>query len=333
MTNAPIITLAGGTQVVAADADTAARLLTTPDAYIAAQSPFDRSARLGLPQASLEVTPQLFLDYLSTQVLGWSGDEIASLTRIMVRVKPVLAGIDAALPETVWLVKTTGREEGAAAYTRRTDTIVLPAGKVASLYTPPPGGDALHPGQSDGYLAGIVTHEFFHILSKNNPDWRGRLYGLVHYRLLPNAIELPDHPWADGLSMRALAITNPDAPLLNVAIDLVPPGGDRPVAMTPVLISSAAYRRGSFFDTLEWLFLAVAEGPDGQWAPVRAAGKPVTYPAKDLRAQYLDLVGHNFGEEIFHPDEILAQSFVTAAGLPSLPLLGRIHDAIWPGSD
>jgi hypothetical protein len=42
----------------------------------------------------------------------------------------------------------------------------------------------------------------------------------------------------------------------------------------------------------------------------------------------MDLVGHNFRQEIFHPDEILAQSFVLAANQPSMGLLTMIRDSL-----
>jgi hypothetical protein len=47
-----------------------------------------------------------------------------------------------------------------------------------------------------------------------------------------------------------------------------------------------------------------------------------------LVAEYLKLINCNAQHELFHPDEILAQEFVTTAGLPSLVLLLEIDQAM-----
>jgi hypothetical protein len=318
----------GATSIIAASLKTSRRLITSPDTYIEAQSPFDRHARIGIPQGSAEVDQKLFLSFLGTQVVEWSEFEWGQLKDIVKNLRSIFAGTSLKLPARIYILKSTGREEAAAAYTRHLDTIVLPANMVASLYAVPPGGDPLHPAQSSDYLAGIITHELFHILSKNNPDWRSDLYAEVGYSALSNSIVLPSDE-NGGASLRDLKITNPDAPLLNVAIDLVPPGGTVACAMVPALVSSGAYVGGEFFDTLNWIFLEV-EKVSGVWQLRSEGCKPVIHKAELLKDQYLAIIGRNLTGELFHPDEILAQNFVIAAGEPSLGLLQRISSRIWP---
>jgi hypothetical protein len=273
----------------------------------------------------------MFLGYLTAQVVGWSTSEVASLKQIIrAQVAPAFQGIGMGLPPKIHLVKTTGREEGAAAYTRGLDVIALPANMVASLVELPPGGDSLHPAVSTAYLAGIVTHEFFHLLSKNNPAGREELYARLGYRILGNAVALPDVPSAGGARLPDLKVTNPDAPLLNVAIDLVPVGGAAPVPMTPVLLSSQPYEGGTFFATMSWKFMEI-EQDGGTWVARLHDGQPVLHDSAPLLAQYTGIVGTNFQNEIFHPDEILAQSFVVAAQYPALGLLADIRAGIWNG--
>lgn len=319
----------GATSIIAASLKTSRRLITTPDTYIEAQSPFDRHARIGIPQGSAEVDQKLFLSFLGTQVLEWSDFECEQLKEIVKNLRSIFAGTSLKLPARIYVVKSTGREEGAAAYTRHLDTIVLPANMVASLYAVPPGGDPLHPAQSSAYLAGIITHELFHILSKNNSEWRADLYAEVGYRVLGNSIALPSGDENDGARLLNLKITNPDAPLLNVAIELVPPGGTAACAMVPALVSRGAYVGGEFFDTLNWIFLEV-EQVSGLWQLRSEEGAPVIHQAELLEEQYLAIIGRNVAGERFHPDEILAQNFVIAAGEPSLGLLQRISSKIWP---
>ncbi|MDB5663870.1 hypothetical protein [Cypionkella sp.] len=322
----------GYTLMIAAGLDTAHQRIASADTYIDAQSPFDRHARIGIPQGAATVDQTLFLAYLGTQILPWSDDETQKLTKITANLRLIFDSMSLHLPERIYLVKSTGREEAAAAYTRHLDTIVLPANMVASLYATPPGGDPLHPGQSTEYLAGVVTHELFHLLSKNNPAWRAQLYGCVGYRVLENSVALPDTKGPNGFSLCDLKITNPDAPLLNVAVDLIPPGETDPCPMVPVLASSQPYATGEFFDTLNWFFLAV-EREAGQWKARRHDAMPAfnpSDPTDPMLMQYLAKVGRNFTGELFHPDEVLAQNFVIAAAEPSLDLLKQIRLAIWP---
>ncbi|MGI1662545.1 hypothetical protein ACRDNQ_09925 [Palleronia sp. KMU-117] len=317
------------TRLVATSVETGRTRLSAADVATRSQSAFDRCARVGLPQARHVVDEMTYLDFLTTQVVDWDPTEIAQLKLIVAALRPVFAGIDMSVPKVVYLVKTTGREEAAAAYTRHLDTIVLPANMVASLRVPPPGGDDLHPAQTTGYLAGILTHELFHILSKNNPAARARLYAELGFRELAAPLVLPDDPAPCGLPYSALKITNPDAPCLNVWIDLVPPDGTAAVPMMPVLMSRSPYEGGAFFATLEWVFLEL-DGTMNGWRR-GADGQLRLHPSAALLSQYLRRVGRNLTEEIFHPDEILAQSFVIAAQEPSLPLLEQLSLMIWPG--
>jgi hypothetical protein len=224
-----ILRAASGTRaatfLVATSVETGRQRLSSSDVATRSQSPFDRCSRVGLPQARNVVDEATYLDFLTTQVVDWDPTEIAQLQSMVVALQPVFDGIDMSLPQVVYVVKTTGREEAASAYTRHADTIVLPANMVASLRMPPPGGDDLHPAQTTSFLAGVLTHELFHILSKNNPSVRARLYAELGFHELAAPLDLPDDLAPCGLPYSALKLTNPDAPSLNVAINLVPPLG------------------------------------------------------------------------------------------------------------
>jgi hypothetical protein len=329
--------LPGGTQVMAAAQDHGQALLTSEDAFVEAQSRFDRQARVNLTYDIAPVTLPMYFDYVSSQVLPWSPAEIGDLQKIIVDIAHSLLPLNVPFPPVVILVKTTGLEEGYAAYTRKDNVIVLPENMVASLQASTGFNDPLHPGTSTAYLQAVVTHELFHILSKNNPVVRARLYGLVNYRVMGNTIVLPEVPWGPtGALLTDLKITNPDTPALDVYINmLVPatPGGEEGSSLTrsllPILLASGPYQGGIFFNYLQWLFMAVQQNDEGVWTPlVNGAGIPLIYDSTPLVPQYLSLVGRNFTSEIFHPDEILAQSFVLIAQQPSLDLLGRVGAAL-----
>ena len=324
-----------GTTVVAAAQETARARLTTVDDFVANQTPFDRQSRLCLPATVATVTEAMYLAYVGAQAMDWQAEQITALQAIVASIATKFAGLQVTLPPTVAIVQTSGKEEGAAAYTRGLDTIVLPANMVGSIAFPADFGDPLHAVDSTDYLANVVIHEFFHLISKNNPALRTQLYGQIAYQVLPNSIELPRTPWpgAGGEPMRDLKITNPDGVFYDVAIELlVPPPGPagQPGVhqmLTPVLLASGPYQRGTFFDSLQWWFIAVAETGRG-WAPVLHQGQPVMYESTPLMAQYLALVGSNFTNEIFYPDEILAQTFVLAINQPSVGDIATVRNTL-----
>lgn len=314
-------TLAGGTQVVAPTQDHARSLLTTQDAFVEAQSRFDRQARVKVRFDVAPVTLPMYLDYVSSQVLPWSPAEIGDLQVIIAALTHKLAPLNLLLPPLVHLVKTTGLEERYTAYTRRNDVIVLPEILVA-------GG----PG-----LERIITRQLFHILSRHHPVVRARLYGIVNYRVMANPVTPPAVPWGPtGALLSDLRITTPETPALDVFINmLVPatPGGEEGSSLTrslvPVLIATGPYEGGNLADYAQWLFMAVQEDETGQLAPLLGAkGLPLMYESGPLLAQYLALVGRNFTSQIAYPDEILAQNFVLVVEQPSLDLLEKIGTAL-----
>jgi hypothetical protein len=328
-------TLATGTRVLAASVENGVELLTTPDEFVHSQSTFDRQARLNLSSDVVEVSLEMYLDYVGSQVQPWSQPELAALkTSIVPSISSLLTPYSVRLPDVLYLVKTSGQEEGGAAYTRHRNVVVLPANMVVTLFAPP-SGDPLHEGGQTTYLTNILLHECFHIISKNNLDLRRDLYKIVHYELLAKPVELPDVPWPEPTSSTLLPqvkLTNPDAPILDVYIDLhvaasatdeaTMSGTGHEKHLMPLLLASSPYRGGVFFDYLEWLFLAIAPGPDGRWvAELDNAGRPVVYPSTPLLGQYEEKIGRNLTDELFHPDEILAQNWVFVANQPSLQLL------------
>ena len=332
MSDAILGSLSNGTEVVAVSIETGRELVMTVDEYVMQQSSFDRQARMNLRREVVEVTLPMYLDYVASQVMSWSQNEIEALEHIVSAMAQLFKPLSLRLPAKVQLVKTSGLEEGYSAYTRRKDTIVLPANMVASVETATGYSDPLHPTNDFGFLQNVMIHECFHLFSKNNPEERFKLYERIHYRSTGTAIELPDVPWGPPgfhAMMRDLKITNPDEPSLDIYIDMhvpsVPgqPGSPRVKrSLAPLLLAKSPYNGGVFFVYLEWWFMAIAQDPDGRWSPVLGAeGHPVMYESASLLPEYLRLVSANFTEEIFQPDEILAQNFVLVANQPSLDIL------------
>ena len=322
-----------GVDVYAASLKTGRQLITITDDFVLEQTRFDRQARVNLRADAVAVTQEIYLDYVRSQVMMWVPSEIDALKRIVPDLSSRLSRFRMNLPAKIYLVKTTGQEEGYAAYTRGLDTICLPANMIASLSTATSFDDPLHPADNLLYLEDILNHELFHIFSKNDPERRFQLYGAIHYQSTGKDVQLSDIPWPEGSgwTLPQLKITNPDAPALNVYIEMeVPAAPNAPGravvkrALLPLLLARGPYDGGIFFQYLQWQFLAIERDSTGDFVPVLIEDKPLLYESKPLLAQYETLVGRNIQGEIFHPDEVLAQNFVLVSKEPTISLLSTI---------
>ena len=125
-------------------------MLIAKDDFIQRLSPFDRSARLKTDKA---VSEGELLEFIGKNVVDWTKDETQTVQAAIEAMQPLFRDLPLSLPPTVQLIRTTGAEEGNAAYTRAT-AIVLPK---AAL------------GKSQQELQQLICHELFHILSRQNP--------------------------------------------------------------------------------------------------------------------------------------------------------------------
>ncbi len=274
--------VSSSTQIAPASVEQGQRILATADDFLRNLSPFDRSARL---RTNGPVTPGQFTNFVASQVLPWNEPELNRLREVSQLVSNRLVNWKLPLPPTVWLVKTTGAEEGDAAYTRGA-AIVLPA------------SDAT---KEPAELERILLHELFHIMSRQNPKLRDALYAQIGF--LPcGPVELP----ADYVVRK---LTNPDAPIIEH--QLKGRVGDRDIHVMPVLYSrESSYRVGDtrpFFAYLEFRLMEIAQSA-GDWQVVLRAGQPAFHQPADL-GNFFEQIGRNT-QYIIHPEEVLADNFV-----------------------
>ncbi|HAV63263.1 MAG TPA: hypothetical protein DCY13_12975 [Verrucomicrobiales bacterium] len=271
----------GASRIALATPERGRALLGERDEFIRALSAFDRSARIKREGA---ITETEFLEFVAGQVREWTAADTSVLEPAIQRVQGHLAGWRLALPETVWLIKTTGKEEGDAAYTRG-NAVILPVAKLS---------------ESARQLERLLLHELFHVLSRHQPQLRDRMYGIVGFRRV-GAVKLPQI-WEDR------RITNPDAPIIEHAITVK--RDDRHFTAMPFLYSrEPEYRsvdRRSFFAFLEFRLLEIAEERDG-WKPALRKGEPVLH-APDSVSGFFEQIGRNTSY-IIHPEEVLADNF------------------------
>ena len=274
--------ISSSTQIAPASVEQGQRILATDDDFLRNLSPFDRSARL---RTNGPVTPAQFTNFVAKQVVPWDEKELSRLHDVSEVISNRLANWKLPLPPTVWLVKTTGAEEGDAAYTRGA-AIVLPASDTT---------------KEPADLERILLHELFHVLSRQNPKLRDALYAQIGF--LPcGPVELP----ADYAARK---LTNPDAPI--IAHQLKGRVGDREVHVMPVLFSrESSYRAGDtrpFFAYLEFRLLEIAQTA-GAWQGVVRDGQPAFHQPANI-GNFFEQIGRNT-QYIIHPEEVLADNFV-----------------------
>jgi len=260
----------------------ASRFLSAPDDFTDRLSAFDRGARL---KTGRSVSPREFLEFVASSALEWRPAEKERVRKALASIEPALARVGLPLPDSIRLIKTSGREEGNAAYTRG-NSVILPAAYV--------GG-----GKND--LSRILAHELFHIATRAHQDLAVELYATIGFHPCAG-VALPSE-------LEPRRLTNPDAPRTDqcIRVEL----GTEHVLVAPVLYSSAARynpaRGGEFFDYLVFAFLVMEGSRQGQ----------LVSPG-DLHG-FFEQVGRNTSY-IIHPEEILADNFAALVkGSDELP--------------
>lgn len=271
--------LHGETKARFAAPEEAAAVLSRRDSFARALSRFDLQSRM---KTGREVTLDAFLAFAAGEAEAWTPEEREKVTRVVESLRPRLAPFRIPLPGRVLLVKTSGREEGGAAYCRGA-AVVLPRAVIA---------------RAPAALERLLIHELFHVSSRHDPDLRRRLYAVIGFRPCTE-IALPE-------SLRDRRITNPDGETIDACIDVEVDGAARTVV--PVLYASVERydpeRGGSFFRYLTFRLMEIRKVGE-RWA---AADGPVLLDPKDVPS-YFEKIGRNTSY-IIHPDEILADNFV-----------------------
>ncbi|HMP06049.1 MAG TPA: hypothetical protein PJ982_06845, partial [Lacipirellulaceae bacterium] len=263
--------LAGDSVVRFATVDQGRRLLAASDEFVQRTSPFDRAARL---KSAEDVSIEQYLEFVGQNVTEWSDAERARVEQALAAIRPRLEELAVPLPAEVWLIRTTGREEGGAFYTRGA-AVVLPTRRLASV--------------SDEELQRTLAHELFHILSRSQPALKQRLYAAIGF--VPcGEVELP-------ASLADRRITNPDAPRIDHAIELTVDG--QPRWAVPVLYSrSPQYdprQGGEFFQYLEFRLMAIDRPASGAAAATLVEGEPVLFAPDEVEG-FFPQIGRNTHE-------------------------------------
>lgn len=258
------------------DAAEAAKLLATEDATTSQWSKFDYEARLGRQGG----TKQELIDFITKQALDWTPTDkqiMQSAADALNRTINELH-LNLPLPEEIKILKTTMAEEGGAGGYTRKDYIVIE--QHIEKFS----------AASAQYL---LTHELFHILTRNNPDFRRRMYALIGFSIARQEFERP----AD---LRDVLITNPDVNRFDSYATFTINGEKKQCAM--LIYSSRPYEGGSFFS-----YLTIGLVPLKNGKPEQKDGKTLVHPISHA-SDFYEQVGRNTSY-IINPEEILAENF------------------------
>ncbi len=297
-----------GTVIRFGDVREGVAALTRQDEYIKQMGPFDRQVRL---QTDREVSEHELLAFMGANVLAWSDDDVQQLTPVLEAMGKKLEPWTLNLPREVLLVKTTGREEGHAAYCRGA-AIVIPEALIS---------------KGTKVLEMVLPHEIFHIASSHNPALREALYQIVGFKAC-NEVELPK-------ALRVRKLTNPDAPVNDHYIMVTLNG--RSVELMPLLFSAVEYydpNRGGTLSSYMEFKLMVLENSDGVRRPALVNGQPMLLRPNSVPG-FMEQVGRNTSY-LIHPEEILADNFVLVINermnLPSQRIveeMGKVLHGTW----
>lgn len=302
------ITLSDGTTVVFAAVEEGRKVLTARDDFVRRLSPFDRAARV---KTDRDVSEESFLEFVGENVLAWTDAEKERVEPALDEIRSRIAAFSLPFPPTVYLIKTSGKEEGGAAYTRG-NAVVLPA----------------HMLRQDRGLSKLICHELFHILSRRNQPLRERLYEVIGFKKC-NEIEFPP-------VLKPRKLTNPDAPANDHYIEVQVDG--RPALAVPILFSRTEKYEvnpgGEFFQYLVFQFLLVERDADSHEVKSLYDGAAPRLVEASQLSGFWEQVGRNT-QYIYHPEEILADNFallvMQGRSAPSPEIVDKMKEVLSAG--
>lgn len=249
----------------------------------------------GLSRATLL---SLYRRFLQSETLPFSVTESDFISKCMEEALQLAAPFlqHVALPDSIALIKTRGRQYGPGVYYTRENRIVIPA-------------DALR--DADRYLVReVLLHELFHLLSRYNPVLRERLYRSIGFHPLDAALRLPPE-------LEALRLSNPDGINCAYAIRLGAAPGQT-IRAVPLITIRPDSKGPYYFNYLHFdLYPVSGDSLTGYAVQLALPGGVPLREHPDFVRQAGSVTDYNI-----HPDEILAEHFKYLA-LERAGLAGR----------
>lgn len=272
-------------RLVFASADEGRALADARDDYSERTGALERQLKVRTTRALSEAE---YLHELAADVREWSSTERERMARVIESLREPLARLPLPLPPRVVLVLMAGRVNGPMVAYTRGPAIYLPRA-IVSADNPP------------GALAYLLSHELFHVASRQDRAWRDAMYAAIGFLPLPE-VTLPP-------TLQARRMTNPDAPRLDSAIRVMV--AERGTAWVVPLLQATIDRidkepPAHFMQVMTLRWLEVGRGEAAPAKPV-VGEPPQLYDTRDLSG-FFEAIGRNT-PYIIHAEEIVADNF------------------------
>ena len=259
------------------DSIASSKIIAEKDDYITNFSKFDLQSRLG---TSEEVSKEDLLTFLSQQTLDWTQNEKDKIEKIFDEIENAYGQYQEVLPDEILLIKTTGLDEGDAAYTRKS-CIYIPISMIRWHYNE---------------LKELIAHELFHIISTFYPKFRNIFYAKLGFKPCPE-LEVPEE-------YKELYVTNPDTIKKNCYVEFRDFEGNQTKAV-PFLYSEHPYKGGYFFRYFRFNFLTI-QLKDSKCYPVCKNSQLKFIDAPQALYDLCEEIDPYNNQHRLHPEEILA---------------------------
>lgn len=252
-----------------------AEYLTTGTAYLANWGTFDVLSRLKRDGVSYDDV----VAFVKDQTRSWNEEDKESAMKGVAGLNAIIKkeGYKLPLPEKIpFMLSSMNEEGGCLAYTRKE-------------------GVAFGSSAEVDIDSRLIAHELFHVLTRNNPDFKKKIYELIGFNTLKKDIAVPE-------SFKNRMISNPDVDHHNTYATFKI--GGKKVDCAMFIYSDEEWNGGSFFDYLK---VGLLEIDKEKCELVLKDGEPVIHDV-DEAEDFYDKVG-NSTSYIIDPEEILADNF------------------------
>jgi hypothetical protein len=258
------------------DVQTGSSIIAEKDDYILNFSEFDLQSRLSTTD---KVTKDDLVEFLSQQTVEWTSSEENIIKRIFDELNVSYEPYKNYLLDSVKIIKTTGRGECDAAYTRN-KCIYVPVSMVKWPYEE---------------LKELIAHELFHVISTHNPKFRNDLYVKLGFKNCPK-LDVPK-------DYKHLYVSNPDTIGKNCFVTFQNNGTQ--TKAVPFLYAVTPYRGGYFFEYFRFTFLE-SEMKNCKCLPLYENNLPKFINAPQKLFDLCEEICPYNNQHRLHPEEILA---------------------------
>jgi hypothetical protein len=232
-----------------------------------------------------------YLQYLKKDVVGFDAGEVKFMKSVLEKMFKTVQTVHTDIfPDTLKLIKTSGRHYGDGVWYTRENCIIIPANELSSSKSNP--------------FTTTMYHELFHVYSRLHPKKSKALYQLIGFESIGyENLHLPA-----GLAERVLF--NPDGVDFAQKITLVQQDTSTIQAVPIIYSNHVGYKPGNkeFFGYLKFNLFQIEKGPNGGWhVLVQPDGYSSTI-SMDTQPDFFKQIRDNTGY-IIHPDEVLADNF------------------------